>query len=306
MNGKLRAFLLFLITLIVLGAIGFALFTLRGLDGLPLIGGKTEKPVEETPAPTEAVEPEPAEEPAETPEATPESVEPSPEVAEPGPEVAEPTAQPEEAVSTLKGPLQTKAGALRFQSDILPPSQNGEDSDTMSLGHVYRNLGTIRVQFLNADGSAFQAPVEVEYASEGLNQEARAADLNGDGSEELLLLLRTFEDERAVLLFVFNPDTAAYERVGIISNDVITWSSGFDAASNLIWYRHGTRTLQYDCYELQGTQLVLVRRLEDNRGAEASERFTEYVAAGGSLLKEQAGVSAAEIDHDKWNFVNFN
>ena len=67
MNGKLRAFLLLLITLIVLGAIGFALFTLRGLDGLPLIGGKTEKPAEETPVPTEAVEPEVTEAPAEAP-----------------------------------------------------------------------------------------------------------------------------------------------------------------------------------------------------------------------------------------------
>ena len=298
MNGKLRAFLLFLITLIVLGAIGFALYTLRGLDGLPLIGGKTEKPAAETPAPTEVAEPEVTEAPAETP---------APEVTpEPTSEAVEPTVQPDEAVSSLKGQLNTERGTLRYQSEVLSPNQGGEESDSVSLGHVYSNMGKIRVQFLNADGSAFQEPIEVDYAAENLYQEPRVADLNGDGSDELVLLLRTFEDERAVLLFAYNPDAAAYERVGIVQNDVITWSSGFDTATNQIWYRHGTRTIQYDCYELQGMRLVLVRRLEDNRLGSAEERYTEYAVAGDSLLKEQAGVSADAIDHAKWSFVNFN
>jgi len=298
MNGKLRAFLLFLITLIVLGAIGFALFTLRGLDGLPLIGGKTEKPAAEIPVPTEVVEPEVTEAPAETPvpEVTP----------EPAPEVAEPAVQPEEAVSSLAGQLSIESGTLRYRSEILGPNQGGGESGSMTLGHVYSNMGKIRVQFLNADGSAFQAPIEVDYAAENLYQEPRVADLNGDGSDELVLLLRTYEDERAVLLFAYNPDTPAYERVGIVQNDVITWSSGFDAASNQIWYRHGTRTIQYDCFELQGMRLVLVRRLEDNRLGSAEERYTEYTVAGDSLLKEQAGVSADAIDHAEWSFVNFN
>ena len=298
MNGKMRAFLLFLITLIVLGAIGFALYTLRGLDGLPLIGRKTAKPAAETPVPTEVVEPEVTVAPAETPvpEVTP----------EPAPEVVEPTVQPDEAVSSLTGQLNTESfGTLRYRSEILGPNQ-GEESDSVTLGHVYSNMGKIRVQFLNADGSAFQDPIEVDYAAENLYQEPRVADLNGDGSDELVLLLRTYEEERAVLLFAYNPDTAVYERVGIIQNDVITWSSGFDASSNQIWYRHGTRTIQYDCYELQGTRLVLVRRLEDNRLGSAEERFTEYAVAGDSLLKEQAGVSADAIDHVKWSFVNFN
>ena len=299
MNGKLRAFLLFLITLIVLGAIGFALYTLRGLDGLPLIGGKTEKPAAETPVPTEATEPVETEAPAETPEAVPEIVEPTP-------EPVEPTVQPDEAVSSLAGQLNTESGTLRYRSEILGPNQGGEESDSMTLGHVYSNMGKIRVQFLNADGSAFQEPIEVDYAAENLYQEPRVADLNGDGSEELVLILRTYEDERAVLLFAFNPDASAYERVGIIQNDVLTWSSGFDTASNQIWYRHGTRTIQYDCFELQGMRLVLVRRLEDNRLGSAEERYTEYAVAGDSLLKEQAGVSADAIDHSKWSFVNFN
>ena len=298
MNGKLRAFLLFLITLIVLGAIGFALYTLRGLDGLPLIGGKTEKPAAETPVPTEVAEPEVTEAPEETP---------APEVTpEPTSEAVEPTVQPEEAVSSLSGQLSTERGTLRYRSEVLGPNQGSEESDSVTLGHVYSNMGKIRVQFLNADGSDFQEPIEVDYAAENLYQEPRVADLNGDGSDELVLLLRTFEDERAVLLFAYNPDAAAYERVGIVQNDVITWSSGFDAASNQIWYRHGTRTIQYDCYELQGMRLVLVRRLEDNRLGSAEERYTEYAVAGDSLLKEQAGVSADAIDHSKWSFVNFN
>lgn len=300
MNGKLRAFLLFLITLIVLGAIGFALYTLRGLDGLPLIGGKTEKPAAETPVPVETAEPVETEVPAETPEVTPEVT------PEPAPEVVEPTVQPDEAVSSLTGQLNTESfGTLRYRSEILGPNQ-GEESDSVTLGHVYSNMGKIRVQFLNADGSAFQEPIEVDYAAENLYQEPRVADLNGDRSDELVLLLRTFEDERAVLLFAYNPDTASYERVGIIQNDVITWSSGFDASSNQIWYRHGTRTIQYDCYELQGTRLVLVRRLEDNRLGSAEERFTEYTVDGSRMLIVQEKVPASDIDHNKWSFVNFN
>ena len=295
MNGKVRGILLFLLALIVLGAIGYAVYTMRGLEGLPLIGGQAEKPVViETPAPTAEPEVSPTEEPAATPEVI--------ELPEP-----EPAAAPEEdAIFYQRGTLRTQAGELTYKFEVFGAAQSGEETDSVSLGHVYDNRGKIRVQFLNTDGSAHQQPAEFSFSTENLKQEILTADLNGDKNEELLVLLRTNENEQAVLAFALVESSGEYAFLKIGGREDIAWGSGYDAVGGLLWYRHGTSPVQYDCYELQGSELVLVRRLEDDPQADAGERFTEYVVAGDSLLKEQAGVSADEIDHTKWNFVNFN
>ena len=293
MNSKLRGFLLLMLTLIVLGAIGFALYSLRGLEGLPLIGGKTEKPVViETPVPTE----EPSPEPEETPE---------PVVVElPEPE---PTAPAEDdAIFYQKGTLRSGAGNLTFKYEVFGGAQSGEETDSVSLGHVYDNRGKLRVQFLDPDGSAHQEPYELSYSTENLKQELLTVDLNGDGNEELLIQLRTNENEQAVLAFAPEEGSGDYVWLKLAGREELVWGSGYDAASGMIWYRHGTGPVQYDCYELQGSELVLVRRLEDDPRADAEERFSEYSVDGSRLLTVQEKVSASEIDHSKWNFVNFN
>lgn len=296
MTGKVRRILLFLLTLIVLGAIAFALYALRGLEGLPLIGGKDKEPVV-----TEA--PEPTEEPDLMPEEP--TPEPAPEVVEqPEPEPAAP--EEEDAIFYQKGALRGTTGTLNFKVEVFSAAQSGEETDSVSLGHVYNNPGKILVQFLNADGSAHQQPMEFSFSTENLKQELLTVDLNGDGNEELLILLRTNESEQAVLAFGLDQSSGEYTYLKIAGREDIAWGSGYDAVGSLIWYRHSTNPVQYDCYELQGSELVLVRRLEYNSRADAAERFTEYVVAGDSMLKEQAGVSADEIDHTKWNFVNFN
>lgn len=296
MTGKVRRILLFLLTLIVLGAIAFALYALRGLEGLPLIGGKAKEPVViETPEPVEAETPEPG--PADTPETA--------EAGTPETSVGASEQTDETASSTLSGTLHTAAGDLRYKSEILGPD-NGEEPDSVSLGHVYANRGKIRVQFFRADGSVHQPPIELDYVSENLHQEPRCLDLNGDGSDELVLRLHTFESEHAVLLLAFNPETGAYEHVAFSQPGVLTWSSDYDAASGLFWYRHGTVALSYDCFELQGMSLAMVRRLEDNRQGSEEERFTEYEVVGDRLLIVKEKVRASAIDKDMWNFVNFN
>ena len=289
MNGKLRGFLLFLLTLIVLGAIGFALYSLRGLEGLPLIGGRTEKPVViETPVPTE----EPSPEPEETPE---------PVVVElPEPEPTSP--EEEDPIFYQKGTLRGGAGELTFKYEVF----GGGETGSLSLGHVYDNRGKIRVRFLNSDGSAHQEPFELSYSTENLKQELLTVDLNGDGNEELLIQLRTNEDEQAVLAFALEESSGEYVWLKLAGREELVWGSGYDAASGLVWYRHGTCPVQYDCYELQGSELVLVRRLEDDPRADAAERFSEYSVDGSRLLTVQEKVPASAIDHSKWNFVNFN
>ena len=134
MTGKVRRILLFLLTLIVLGAIAFALYALRGLEGLPLIGGKDKEPVvTEAPEPVETQAPESV--PAETPEIV---------VAEEPESSAGVSGEPEENVSsTLSGALHTAAGDLRYKSEILAPGSGG-DADSVSLGHVYASKGKIR------------------------------------------------------------------------------------------------------------------------------------------------------------------
>ena len=207
--------------------------------------------------------------------------------------------------STLSGTLHTAAGDLRYKSEILDPGSDG-DADSVSLGHVYTNRGKIRVQFFRNDGSALQPPIELDYASESLYQEPRCVDLNGDGSDELVLRLHTYEEERTVLLLAFNPETGAYEQASFAQPGVLIWGTDFDAASGRFWYRHGAPTLSYDCFELQGVSLTMVRRLEDNRQASEDERFTEYEVVGDRLLIVKEKVPASEIDRDLWNFVNFS
>ena len=296
MTGKVRRILLFLLTLIVLGAIAFALYALRGLEGLPLIGGKDKEPVvTEAPEPVETQAPESV--PAETPEIV---------VAEEPESSAGVSGEPEENVSsTLSGALHTAAGDLRYKSEILAPG-SGEDADSVSLGHVYASKGKIRVQFFRDDGSALQPPIELDYASENLFQEPRCQDLNGDGSDELVLRLHTYEDEHAVLLLAFNPETGAYEQAAFTQPGVLIWGTDFDAASGRFCYRHGAPTISYDCFELQGTSLTMVRRLEDDRQADEGERFTEYEVVGDRLLIVKEKVPATDIDRDYWSFVNFN
>ena len=296
MTGKVRRILLFLLTLIVLGAIAFALYALRGLEGLPLIGGKVEEAVvTEAPEPVEAETPEPEalEEPeaveAETPETPAEA----------------PTAGEENVSSTLSGTLHTTAGDLRYKSEILDPD-SGEESDSVSLGHVYSKHGKIRVQFFRADGSALQPPFEMEYSSENLHQEPRCLDLNGDGCDELVLRLHTYEDERAVLLLVFNPDTGAYEQAFFTQPGVLTWGTDFEPASGRFCYRHGAPAISYDCFELQDTSLTMVRRLVDDRQSSEDERFTEYEVVGDRLLIVKEKVPASDIDKDYWTFVNLD
>ena len=295
MNGKLRHILLLLLAVLILGAVIYALYILRGFGDLPLIGKETEKPVVvETPPITDPVEA-PTPEPTETPAPT----------AEPTPAVTEaPAPAGEDVISSLSGTLQTAAGELRYRTEIVTPEQ-GEEADGASLGHVYVKRGLLRVQLTQADGSAFQEPFVLEYASENLHQESRVADLNGDGSEELVLRLHTFEDERAVLLFAWDEETGRYVRVGFQEGDAITWSTDYDAASNELWYRHGTVTLYYDCYELQGSTLVLTRRLADEPQNGADERFTEYAVDGSRILTLQEKVGADKIDRAKWSFINF-
>lgn len=295
MNGKLRAFLLILLTLAVLGSIGAMVYFVRGFDSLPTLTEllkrpkTTEAPVIETPPPS--AEPEPSEEPLPLP--TPEPL--------PEPSAA-PTAEDEDVISSLSGVLHSAAGDLRYRSEIL---QAGSGQEGGTLGHVYSSFGQIRLRFTAPDGSALQEPVILQYAGEDLHQEARCADLNGDGSEELVIRLHTFENEHTVLLFAFDPDSAAYRRVHFTQSEGLTWSSDYDAATKQIWYRHNTDPLQYDCYELQGLQLVLVRRLEDSRRSSAEERFSEYVVDGERLLTVQEKVPASAIDRGAWSFVNF-
>ncbi len=295
MTGKVRRILLFLLALIILGAIAFALYALRGLEGLPLIGGADKASVEtEAPEPVEEETPEPVT--AETPEpVTAEEPEPS----------AAGTVEEENVSSTLSGTLHTSAGDLRYKSEILDPD-SGEETDPVSLGHVYSKHGKIRVQFFREDGSAVQPPFEMEYSSENLHQEPRCLDLNGDGSDELVLRLHTYEDERAVLLLVFNPDTGAYEQAFFTQPGVLTWSTDFDAASGRFCYRHGAPAISYDCFELQGTSLTMVRRLVDDRQSSEEERFTEYEVVGDRLLIVKEKVPASAIDKDLWSFVNFD
>ncbi len=292
MNGKLRHILLLLLAVLILGAVVFALYTLRGFGDLPLIGRKTETPVViETPEPS----PEPTEEPEPTPAETAEST----------PEVSE-TAAPvnDDVVSSLSGTLHSAAGELRYKTEIVSAAP-GAETDGGSLDHVYVKRGLLRVQLSRDDGSAYQEPFVLDYAGENLHQEARPADLNGDGSEELVLRLHTFEDERAVLLFAWDQETESYVRVTFQEGDAITWSTDYDARSNELWYRHGTVTLYYDCYELQGTALVLTRRLTDERQNEADERFSEYAVDGSRILTLQEKVGADKIDRTKWSFVDF-
>lgn len=297
MNGKVRGILLFLLALIVLGAIGYAVYALRGLEGLPLIGGQTEKPVViETPEPTAEPEVIPEEEPVPTPEVI--------ELPEPETEAAAPAE--EDAIFYQKGTLRTATGSLGFKLEVFGASQSGEETDSVSLGHVYDNRGKIRVQFLNADGSAHQQPAEFSYSTENLKQELLTADLNGDGNEELLVLLRTNENEQAVLAFAMEESSGEYVFLKIGGREDIAWGSGYDASAGQLWYRHGTSPVQYDCYELQGSELVLVRQLTDNPQADVQERFSEYKVDGTRFLTVQEKVSADEIDHEKWNFVNFN
>lgn len=294
MTGRTRRILLFLMALLVLGAVVFALYALRGFQGLPLIGGKTEKPVViETPEPTE--------EPAETPEPTEEPTPTEEPAAEETP--ALPAAQPqaEEADFYQKGTLRTRSGSLGFKYELFGAAAGGEESDSVSLGHVYSNLGTIRVQFLNSDGSAHQEPAELHYSAESLKQELNTADLDGDGNEELLILVRTDENEQALLAFALDEKSGEYAQLRIAGREEIAWGSGYDAASGLIWYRHGANPIQYDCYELQGSELVFTRRLEDDPHSSGKDRFTEYTVAGDSLLK-----LPDEIDRSKWSFVNFD
>ena len=299
MNGKLRAFLLILLTLAVLGAIGAMVYFVRGFDGLPTLTELLKRPkatqehVIETPPPT--AEPTPGEEPLPlpTPEALPE---PSVEA------TAAPAAEDEDVISSLSGVLHTGAGDMRYRSEIL---QAGSGQEGGTLGHVYSSFGQIRLRFTAPDGSALQEPVILQYAGEDLHQEARCADLDGDGSEELVIRLHTFENEHTVLLFALDPESGAFRRVHFTQSEGLTWSSDFDAATGQIWYRHNTDPLQYDCYELQGLQLVLVRRLEDSRRSSAEERFSEYVVDGDRLLTVQEKVPASAIDRGAWSFVNF-
>ena len=296
MTGRTRHILLLLLAVIVVGAMLFALYALRGFGDLPLVGGKTEKPVvTETPAPT----PEPTETPAPTPEPT-KTPAPAP-TSEAGTEPAD-----EDAVSSLSGALRTGAGELRYKAEIFGSAQQGDETDSVSLGHVYANAGRLRVQFFRADGSSPQEPFLIEYASTNLHQEARSVDLNGDGSEELVLRLHTFEGEHAVILFTYDPEKDACVRVDFQDNDAITWSSDYDAATNELWHRHGTVTVCYDCYELQGTALVMTRRLADDRRKDDAERFTEYAVDGSRILTLQENVPASAIDSAKWSYVNFN
>ena len=291
----MRRILLALMALIVLGAVIFALYALRGFQGLPLIGGGTEKPaVTETAEPTEA--------PAATPEPT-EEVQPTAEPVStetPEPAAVEPQTE-DEAIFYQKGTLRTRSGSLGFKYELFGAASSGEETDSVSLGHVYRNPGRIRVQFLNADGSAHQDPAELGYSAENLKQELSCADLDGDGNEELLILLHTDENEQAVLAFALNEKSGEYERLKVADREDLAWGSGYDAAGGLIWYRHGTNPIQYDCYEVQGGELVFTRRLEDDPRSSGKERFTEYTVAGGSLLK-----LPDEIDRAKWAFVNFD
>lgn len=281
--------------LIVLGAVIFALYALRGFQGLPLIGGRTEKPVViETPEPTE--------EPAPTPEVTEEPAPTGVPVSEETPELpaAEPQAA-EEADFYQKGTLRTRSGSLGFKYELFGAAAGGEESDNVSLGHVYSNQGKIRVQFLNSDGSAHQEPTELSFSAENLKQELSTADLDGDGNEELLILLRTDENEQALLAFALEEKSGEYVQLRIAGREELAWGSGCDAASGLIWYRHGANPIQYDCYELQGSELVFTRRLEDDPHSSGKDRFTEYTVAGDSLLK-----LPDEIDRSKWAFVNFD
>ena len=294
MTGRTRRILLFLMALIVLGAVIFALYALRGFQGLPLIGGKTEKPVAiETPAPTEK--------PAETPEVTEEPTPTEQPVTEETPALPAAEPQAEEADFYQKGTLRTRSGSLGFKYETFGAALGGEESDSVSLGHVYSNPGRIRVQFLNGDSSAHQEPVELNYSAENLKQELSTADLDGDGNEELLILLRTDEDEQALLAFALNEKSGEYVQLRIGGREDLAWGSGCDASNGVIWYRHGTNPIQYDCYELQGSELVFTRRLEDDPRSSGKDRFTEYTVAGDSLLK-----LPEEIDRSKWSFVNFD
>lgn len=294
MSGRVRRILLFLLSLVILGAVIFALYSLRGFEGLPLIGGLTGKS-EPTEAPIEVPTPEPTAEP--TPE-------PTEEVALPGvPETSEPGE--ENVISSMAGTLHTASGDLRYRTEIVSDQQEG-DSDQMSLGHVYTKRAHLSVRIFKADGSMLQEQPAVELAAENIYQEPRAVDLDGDGNDELVICLHTYENERAVLLYVYDAANAAYTRVSFFGSDAVTWSSDFDTATNQLWYRYGTRAITYDCYGLRGMELVLVRRLVDDRDQSEQERFSEYTVDGSRLLTVQEKVPAAAIDRAKWSFVNFN
>ena len=295
MSGRTRRILLFLLSLVILGAVVFALYSLRGFEGLPLVGGgsfrpkPSETPIEvPTPAPTAEPTPEPTEEPAVLPG--------TPDGSETG---------SENVISSMAGALRTAAGDLRYKTEIASASQEG-DSDQMSLGHVYARRVLLTVRIFGADGSLLQELPAVELAAENIYQEPRAVDLNGDGSDELVICLHTYENERAVLVYAYDPASAAYARVSIFDGGAVTWSSDLDTATNQIWYRHGTKAISYDCYELHGMELVLVRRLVDDRDQSEQERFSEYTVDGSRLLTLQEKVPAAAIDRTKWSFVNFN
>ena len=293
MSGRTRRILLLVLALVIFGAIFFALYSLRGLEGLPLIGGGSLKP-KATEAPIEVPTPEPTEEP--TVEVTEEPV------ALPGTPTESGTGSGD-VISSMSGALGTERGELRYKTEI---ASADKDADSMSLGHKYSKRVQLSVRISTADNSFYQELAPVELAAENIYQEPRALDLNGDGNDELVICLHTYENERAVLVYAYDAANAVYERVSIFDGGAVTWSSDFDTATNQIWYRHGTKAISYDCYELHGMELVLVRRLVDDRDQSEQERFSEYTVDGSRLLTLQEKVPAAAIDRTKWSFVNFN
>lgn len=197
----------------------------------------------------------------------------------------------ETLVNGFSGTLQTVNGSFRFDAALYAQKGNRY---AMYLSVTDSRDLTQRLDF----------PMPYSFSADTLDALWQAEDVDGDGSQDLLLNMGEYEGGPRAMCFVFDGAKNGYVPLQGFDRYIYL---GFDRESGLICSRMGSgENLSYSKIRVVDGRMELCASLVIDRSLPEDRQYSEYGLSGGRLVPVQEKVPASAIDREVWYFADLN
>lgn len=199
------------------------------------------------------------------------------------------SAEPEKGLlSSFSGSLQTQNGSFSFDAALC--AQN-ESSYTMYLGFSDPRGLTQRLDF----------PLSASFDPDSLSYIWQAEDLDGDGSQDLLLDMGEYQGGPRAMCFVFDKEKNGYVPLSGFDRYIFL---GFDREGGYVCtvMSSGDNRI-FDKIRVVDGRMERIASLTVNYNRPEEQRCSEYAAVNGIWLSVKDRVPVSEINWDDWAFA---